>query len=624
MSRLKFLTSRRVKAAATVAALLFAGTFISPDSAKADPATEVRYESGAEPVSPVSENAPTKFTVEAVDGDGDLDAAFLGTVGFEAFEDGGDDVCTTECFTITPNNGAGSLNQYTYKPADEGPVEFTITWKKAGDFDLKLKSTIIADDDYDTTTIEVVDEGATKVVFDGDEGLEVDTTPYVGVPDAVQVSLLNALDDVDTTYGLQVTFANSTCGSDFRVDPHIGDNPLGKNYVFQPGDHGRKTFNVTWLDDDPSSCKLNVTANIPTSENQVEDEVTGINPGLAPVTTTTAGPTTTTAPTTTTTVAPPAHDPLIVTGQLQGGAPAVKAVKASDGTVVRSFNAYEAGFTGGVEVAFGDVNNDGYKDIVTAAGPGGGPHVKVFSGKDGTLLKRFYAYAPGLASGINVAVGDVNGDGKADIITGPNVQQGFGPHVKAFTGNLGSADNFDAPTLVASFFAYADGFNGGVRVAAADLDNDGKADIVTAAGPGGGPHVKAFKSTGTPQDGPFLLINQFAYADNFHGGVFVAASKAGDTARVVTGAGPGGGMHIRILNVDGTVASQFIVPGSGTQGARVALGQLDSDEADELAVANASGSSVVRKYNLPNAQIGDNTESFGGFPNGVSVAIGQI
>lgn len=624
MSRLKFLTSRRVKAAATVAALLFAGILIAPEGAKAAPATEVRFQSEEEPVTPVSQNSSSKFTVEAVDGLGDIDGAWAGSVGFEAFEEGDEDPCTTECFTITPNNGGpSSFNQYTFTGADDGEKEFTITWKKAGDFDLVLSSTIEADED-DTVAIEVVGQGATEVAFDGEDGLEVDTTPYVGVPDAVQVSLLNDLGDVDKSYALQVTFANSTCGSDFRIDPHIGDSPLGKNYVFQPADQGRKTFNVTWLDDDPSSCKLNVTANIPTSEDQVEDEVTGINPEVAPATTTTTGPTTTTAPTTTTTVAPPAHDPLIVTGQLQGGAPAVKAVKASDGTVVRSFNAYEAGFTGGVEVAFGDVNNDGYKDIVTAAGPGGGPHVKVFSGKDGTLLKRFYAYAPGLASGINVAVGDVNGDGKADIITGPNVQQGFGPHVKAFSGNLGSADNFDAPTLVASFFAYNEGFNGGVRVAAADLDNDGKADIVTAAGPGGGPHVRAFKSTGTPQDGPFVMINQFAYAENFTGGVFVAASKAGDIARVVTGAGPGGGMHIRILNESGVVASQFIVPNSGTQGARVALGQLDSDEADELAVANASGSSVVRKYNLPNAQIGDNTESFGGFPNGVSVAIGQI
>src|SRR5204863_7714922 len=113
-------------------------------------------------------------------------------------------------------------------------------------------------------------------------------------------------------------------------------------------------------------------------------------------------------------------------------------------------------FTGGVRVATGDVNGDGYDDLITAAGAGGGPHVKVFDGKTGALLREFMAYDAAFTGGVYVAAGDVNGDGKADIVTGVGV--GGGPHVKAFSGADGS--------VLASFMAYDANFLGGVYVAA--------------------------------------------------------------------------------------------------------------------------------------------------------------
>ena len=75
-------------------------------------------------------------------------------------------------------------------------------------------------------------------------------------------------------------------------------------------------------------------------------------------------------------------------------------------------------FAGGVRVAAGDVDGDGRADIITGAGPGGGPHVRVFSGVDLHELASFYAFDPTFAGGVSVAAGDIDGDGHADIITG--------------------------------------------------------------------------------------------------------------------------------------------------------------------------------------------------------------
>ena len=116
-------------------------------------------------------------------------------------------------------------------------------------------------------------------------------------------------------------------------------------------------------------------------------------------------------------------------------------------------------------MAAADVTGDGIAELITGAGPSGGPHVRVFAvdGANLTELTGFYAYDPTyFLGGVHVAAADVTGDGIAEIITGAGPSGG--PHVKviAFDGtNL---------TVLASFYAYSPIFTGGVHVASADLD----------------------------------------------------------------------------------------------------------------------------------------------------------
>src|SRR5439155_1617539 len=146
------------------------------------------------------------------------------------------------------------------------------------------------------------------------------------------------------------------------------------------------------------------------------------------------------------------------------------------GAVVRDFFAYDQSFTGGVRVAVGDVTGDSTPDIVTATGAGGGPHVKVFDGATGKVVREFYAYDAGFSGGVFVAVADLDADGKAEIVTGPGA--GIAPTVKVFSGADGS--------LLTSFAGFDAGFTGGVRVAAYSLDASGRPAIAVAPGAGGG------------------------------------------------------------------------------------------------------------------------------------------
>ena len=151
----------------------------------------------------------------------------------------------------------------------------------------------------------------------------------------------------------------------------------------------------------------------------------------------------------------------------------------------RSFLAFGPAFRGGVRVAKGDVNGDGVDDIIAAPGPGLAPHVRVFDGVTGAEFRSFFAFGRGFTKGVFVAAADVDGDGKADIIAG---QGKLGSKVRIFSGDTG-AELFH-------FFAFDAAFAGGVRVAAGDVNGDGKADVIVGGGMARRKKVRVLDATG--------------------------------------------------------------------------------------------------------------------------------
>jgi hypothetical protein len=131
------------------------------------------------------------------------------------------------------------------------------------------------------------------------------------------------------------------------------------------------------------------------------------------------------------------------------------------------------GFRGGVNVAVGDVDGDGVPDLIVAPKSGGLPLVEVYS-MGGEMISAFYAFNPAFRGGVNLAVGDTNHDGVDDIVAGAGA--GGGPEVKIFSGK--------SYGVLADYDAFAAGFHGGVSVATGDVDGDGAADVAVTTGDG--------------------------------------------------------------------------------------------------------------------------------------------
>jgi hypothetical protein len=224
----------------------------------------------------------------------------------------------------------------------------------------------------------------------------------------------------------------------------------------------------------------------------------------------------------------------IIAGAGQGGRGRVRvfdgAERNDDGTPVLLYELNQTGgYRGGVYVASGDVNGDGLADIIVSPSAGSRSQVTIFDGADGSVLTSFRAFGSG-NGGVRVAAGDVNGDGRADVIVGSGLKSA----VRVFDGDTGD--------LLRQINAFGRAYRGGVHVASGDVDGDGRDDIIVGAGQES-KLFRVFESDGDPAYG------RNAYRGAFFGvRVGVVDAGAGDgIADIITAKGPGSDAKVRIF-----------------------------------------------------------------------------
>jgi FG-GAP repeat len=200
----------------------------------------------------------------------------------------------------------------------------------------------------------------------------------------------------------------------------------------------------------------------------------------------------------------------------------------------------------GYSVAFGDVNGDGKADIIVGAvigtraksgaidRPG---YVKVFDGANpATVIYTFNGYHAGDFFGWRVAAGDVNGDGKGEIVAGAHVGDGGG------LGDSGWVRVFDGATgtLLHQFNGTASPDHFGIRVATGDVNGDGQTDVIVGAEWGTLP--------GTPPGSGYVRVH-----DGATGAVLTEFNGSCDFADQFNGDHLGFSLAVHDVNGDGKV-----------------------------------------------------------------------
>jgi len=170
-----------------------------------------------------------------------------------------------------------------------------------------------------------------------------------------------------------------------------------------------------------------------------------------------------------------------------------------DGVTLMKVFPYTASFQGNMRAAVGDIDNDGRMEIAVAPAAGSSGPIKIYTSDGSEKVSGLFPFGPKYTGGYSLAF--LPNGGKGQLIVGAG--KGKEPIVQFYSAEL---------KLLRQWFAFEKSFRGGVNVAAGNVDTDGPVEVVVGAGPGKKPIIKVFTYDGKEKYPAFQAYSSFTNA----------------------------------------------------------------------------------------------------------------